>query len=350
MKRRGFVALFLIICLSLVFISCSSEVQNGNGQVVSLSFEGPGVLAYKEGKRVALVGHTYTVDNYKVYANYSNGYREDVTQVAKVTSNDEYATVGKGNTLTFTNVSEDNKTSSKDGNAYSLTVEYAGITLPVTAWAYAAGEPIDGLKNPKKVFYKGELLSSFAGASMLDKDGNYSYSSLLPYDGSVLFLDKTGDMYTVSLSDKYTFSGDEVLMYYVSLSEEGSFTSVTFINGFEVVSYEDSDIKSINLGLFAKYPKKGDTINYAEFAKTYFKGQRGSITLKNGANFRVQMVDDDGTQNADYTFSFVVKNSEGQEKNSGEFDIGDKLTVTVKYKNSDIIKKCERTYTVSSLD
>ena len=46
MKRRGFVALFLIICLSLVFVSCSSEVQNGNGQVVSLSFEGPGVLAY----------------------------------------------------------------------------------------------------------------------------------------------------------------------------------------------------------------------------------------------------------------------------------------------------------------
>ena len=345
MKRRGFVALFLIICLSLVFVSCDVDSGNGNGKIVSLNFEAPGVLAYRENKRVALVGYTYTVNNYKVYANYSNGYREDVTQTATITSNDEYATVGKGNTLTFTNIKED-KSASKDGNEYSLTVEYAGIKLPVTAWAYAAGEPIDGLKNPKSVFYKGELLSSFAGASMLDEEGNYSYSNILPFSGYVLFLNKTGDMYAVALSDKYTFTGDESLMYYVSIAEDGSLTSATMVTGFEVTSYEDNDINNINLGLFAKYPKIGDNIDSSKFVETYFKGQKGSITLKNGANFKVQIVNDNGVANDEYTFTFAVNNSKGEEKTSGTFAKGDKFTVTVEYKDV----KCSRSYTISSRD
>lgn len=346
MKRRGFIALFLIICLSLVFVSCDADSGNGNGKIVSLNFEAPGVLAYRENKRAALVGYTYTVNNYKVYANYSNGYREDVTQVAKITSNDEYVTVGNGNTLTFTNIKED-KSASKDGNEYSLTVEYAGITLPVTAWAYAAGEPIDGLKNPRSTFYEGELLSSFAGASMLDKDGNYFYATILPDDGYVLFLNESDDMYFVSLSDKYTFKGDESLMYYVSIASDGSsLSSVTMIPHFEVVKYKDSDIKSLNLGLFAKYPKIGDNIDSFKFVETYFKGQKGSITLKNGANFKVQMVDGDGTQNEGYSFSFTVKNSKGEEKTSGEFAKGDTFTVTVEYKGV----KGVRSYTISNRD
>mgnify|MGYP004644151867 CR=1 FL=1 len=31
MKRRGFVALFLVICLSLIFVSCSAEPTSGKG-------------------------------------------------------------------------------------------------------------------------------------------------------------------------------------------------------------------------------------------------------------------------------------------------------------------------------
>ena len=144
MKRRGFVALFLVICLSLIFVSCSAEPTSGKGSLTSLTVETPGVLAYKEDKRVALVDHTYTVNNYKVYANYSTGYREDVTQVAKITTNDNFVEIGNDKSIKFKQKEE--------GNSYSLTVQYGTITLPVTAWAYVPGEPIDGLRVNRNVF------------------------------------------------------------------------------------------------------------------------------------------------------------------------------------------------------
>ncbi len=345
MKKRGFVALFLVICISLIFVSCSAESTSGKGSLTSLTVENPGVLAYKEDKRVALVDHTYTVNNYKVYANYSTGYREDVTQVAKITTNDSFVEIGNDKSIKFKQKGE--------GNSYSLTVQYGTITLPVTAWAYVPGEPIDGLRNVRTTFYKGELLSSFAGISEIEENGNYYSSSILPSSANVLFLAKTSEggveLYSVNPNSTYAFTGNEQLMYYVTVASDGTLSSVTFIDGFEVVDYTADEIEKLQLGLLKKYPVIGENIlSSDELIKKYLPGQKSRVTLKNKASFTRLLVNDDGTiSDSSFAIECKVTNAKGEEKTSGTFELSDTLTVTVKFGS---VVLCERKYSVARND
>ncbi len=347
MKRRGFVSLFLIICLSLIFVSCSAESNSGKGNLTSLTFEAPGVLAYKEDKRAALVDYTYTVNNYKVYANYSTGYREDVTQVAKITTSDKKVVIGNDKSIKFMQ---------KDGNDYSLTVQYGTITLPVTAWAYVPGEPIDGLRNVRTTFYKGELLSSFAGISEIDENGSYYSSSILPSSSNILFFAKTSEggeggveLYSVNPNSTYAFTGNEQLMYYVTLASDGTLSSVTHIEGFEVVDYTADEIEKLQLGLLKKYPVVGESILSSDkLIKKYLPEQKVRVTLKNKASFTRLLVNDDGTiSDSSFTIECKVKKANGEEKTSGTFELTDTLTVTVKLADKVL---CERKYSVARKD
>ena len=330
MKKRGFVALFLVICISLIFVSCSAEPTSGKGSLTSLTVETPGVLAYKEAKRVALVDHTYTVNNYKVYANYSTGYREDVTQVAKITTNDSFVEIGNDKSIKFKQKEE--------GNSYSLTVQYGTITLPVTAWAYVPGEPIDGLRVNRNVFYKGELLSaSFAGISELDENGNYFSSSMLPSSAIILFTSGEGNnekLYAMeTLSDKYIFTEEESAMYYViGFTAEGDIIA-TEVNNFKVINYEVKDIEKVNFGLLKDYPKAGDPIPTTEddFIKKYLTSQKIKVTLKNGESFYRLLVNDKGVFVANDlgSITFSVIDSDGNKKTDGNFSKKDSLEVSI---------------------
>ncbi len=329
MKNRSLILIVSVICL-LLAVSCSPSVNVIKGSLERVEFSAPGTLGY-DGKSYALLNHEYEKGEYKVYAYYSTGYKEDVTSLASVKGGD-YVTVSAAGGLTFSG-------EYPYVHEFTVTVSYGEKTTVAVAYAYNPGDAIGGLEKKQTSFFEGaKLTTSIAGITYLSQSGSFVSSTFLSSDGYVAIYNENDNEVTVSkLGEARALKEGDVTLYYWTYEDsEPSY--------FEISVVSKSGINTMTLGMLPVYPKSGETYDASSFVKTYMKNYR--VQLSNSdktVKSTVYVTDSEGKVSSDFKLSVTAERDGSSLKTGDTFKKGDKITVSVTYNGTLTAKK---TYTL----
>ncbi len=327
MKNRILIIAAAVLCI--LAVSCSpnsTEVIKGNLERVEFSAPGTFTLS---GDTYALINHEYNRGEYKVYAYYSTGYKEDVTNSAAITAVDpSLVSVSSSGVLKFTNDECPWK------HEFGVTVSYGGKTTSAVAYAYRPYEAIGGLRVNYSKFIEGSVVSAnIAGISCLTESGAY-YTSDSSLPGSAdatiaIYNEESGEVKTGKVG-KLTFAkGDSLLVYAASDDSDASFFSIEVL--------EKSEVAKLMPGYF-RCPDPGDTYDKDKFVATYMKNYRVQLRNNDGTiKSIVYVTDEDGKIDDNSPFSIETKvTRNGSDVASGsKFEKKDVVEVTITYKKSE---------------
>ncbi len=324
MKNRILIIAAAVLCI--LAVSCSpnsTEVIKGNLERVEFSAPGTFTLS---GDTYALINHEYNRGEYKVYAYYSTGYKEDVTNSATITAVDSsLVSVSSSGVLKFTN------DECPWEHEFGVTVSYGGKTTSAVAYAYRPYEAIGGLRVNYSKFIEGSVVSAnIAGISCLTESGAYYSSSSLPGSASatIAIYNETSDEVKTGKVGSLKFeAGDVLLVYAASDDSDASYFSIEVLG--------KSAVSKLRPGYF-RCPDPGDTYDKDKFVATYMKNYRVQLSNSDGTiRSIVYVTDEDGKINDE---SFTITPTVTRDSSAvtdDEFKKGDVVEVTITYKKTD---------------
>ncbi len=328
--KKVITILATVIMILTVLTSClpGSSGTNDKGSFTGIMFEAPSISGLSGS--YAWIDHEYTRNDYKVYACYSTGAREDVTESAKIEGGD-HVKVSSSGSLTFSG-------EVAGFHKFEVKVSYGGKTKSTVIEAYKPGDIIEFTEKQTKFFEGSRVYPEIAQINYFSDTGSPSSKNNLPAKGFVTIKDKDGKGNKTTLREARTFKeGDSSISYSVyENSEVRSFNievvSLSNAKSLKVLSYPASEVNA------------GDTIDLSTFVSKYMKNchvRIGDATEYDNSTIKsfFDATDSTGKENEGFSIKVTVLR-DGKEITDGTFKKGDKIKVVVtkKISNTDSIQ------------